>query len=181
MATDLMKYIPPILQDVAEFKALAIAENPEFDEGWIASANIRYDQFIMTLTENGLKRWEGILDITPKLTDTLDLRRFRILARLNEQTPYTYRTVKGQIELLCGENNYTFDLQNEIYKLKVRVGLAAKGKLDEVNLTLRKTVPANIVIDLALLYNQHMTLGLFTHQMLKNYTHDGLRNEVING
>lgn len=181
MATDLMKYIPPVLQDVDEFNALAAAENPEFDQSWIESENISYNQFIETLTVEGAVRWEEILGITPKLTDSLDLRRFRILARLNEQTPYTYRTVKGMVEVLCGKDHYTFDLQHEIYLLKVRVDLIAKGKIDEVELMLRKTVPANIVLDLAIIYNQHMTVGLFTHLMLHNYSHYGLRNEVING
>jgi len=44
---------------------------------------------------------------------------------------------------------------------------------------LQRVIPANMIIDLRLIYNQHLTLKQFTHAHLQTYTHNQLRNEVI--
>ena len=44
---------------------------------------------------------------------------------------------------------------------------------------LNRVVPANMVIDLDLLYNQHSDFDGLTHEELSVYTHQQLRDEVI--
>ena len=44
---------------------------------------------------------------------------------------------------------------------------------------LKETVPANMVLDLSLLYNQHKTLKQFTHRQLSAFTGKQIRNEVL--
>jgi hypothetical protein len=179
VASDILKYLPWIMQEIEEFKQIANAENPEIDSLFTAIGDAMNDQFVNDSTVNGVKRWESILNIVPKGTDTLDVRKFRILSRLNEKLPYTYRTLENNLISLCGENGFTLELNNGTYTLIVRVELVVKGKFDEVNSLLKRTVPANMVIDLSLRYNQHGTLSQFTNGQLKAYTHGQLRNEVI--
>jgi len=176
---NIIDYLPQILKEVRELKAIVEAEQPEVISLWTALENALNDQFINDATENGVIRWENILNVVPKGTDTLDVRKFRILARFNEKLPYTYRTLEQQLITLCGEDGYSLSLSNLTYTLTVRVELAAKGKFDEVGNLLNRTVPANIIIYLSLLYNQHSLLAGFTHAQLSAYTHDQLRNEVL--
>ena len=70
-------------------------------------------------------------------------------------------------------------LQNTLYKLVVRVALSASKQYSEVEKLLKRTVPANMLIDLALLYNQHQTLAGFTHQQLSAFTHKELREDDL--
>jgi hypothetical protein len=146
---------------------------------WSAIEDAINDQFVNDATENGVARWESILEIVPKGTETLEVRKFRIISRLNEQLPYTYGKLKQQLKTLCGEDGYALELLNNEYKLIVRVELTVKGKFNEVGSLLNRTVPANMIIDLSLIYNQHSLLSSFTHNQLSNYTHYKLRNEVI--
>jgi hypothetical protein len=176
----MIDYLPGILKEVREFRAINTAENPELSSLWDAIEDVLNDQFVNDATENGVKRWESSLEISPKGTETLDIRKFRIISRLNEQLPYSYAKLKQQLETLCGENGYSIELLNEEYKLIVRVELGVRGKFMEVESLLKRTVPANIVIDLSLMYNQHSAFTNFTHSQLSNYTHYQLRNEVIN-
>lgn len=176
---DLIKYIPPVLKEVQEFKVWTDCENPEIDLVNAALVEVKDNQYIQTLTEKGAVRWETPLKIVPKDTDTIELRRFRLFAKMNEKLPFTFKSVKNQIEILCGADGYTFELFGDEYRLKVRVALAAKGQLEEVSATLAKTVPENMVIDLSLLYNQNKTLHPFTNAQLHAYTNNQLRNEVI--
>lgn len=177
---DLLSYQSNIIKQIREFKVLAEIENPKLGCVWQAVEDAINDQFATSLTENGCKRWESIMEIQAKDTDELGFRRFRILSRLNEQLPYSYRLLELQLRTLCGENGYKMILQNNTYTLIVKVALIAKDKFSDVGNTLRRYVPANIVIDLSLLYNTHEVLASFTHEQLANYTHLQLREEVIN-
>ncbi|HEX2927702.1 MAG TPA: putative phage tail protein [Ruminiclostridium sp.] len=176
---DVLSYIPDFLQDFREFRELADSENPEILALWGAMEDVLKDQFVNDATENGVKRWESILKITPKGTDSLEVRKFRILTRLNEKLPYTYRLLELQLSTLCGKSGYFLELRNNEYKLKVRVALTAKGMLAEVENLLKRIVPANMEIDLSLLYNQNLALNGLTHAKLSKFTHEQLRSEVF--
>jgi len=176
---DLINYIPDILKAVREVQALCLAEDPDIEKTWNAYYGVFDDQFANDLTENGAKRWEQMLKISPKSTDSLETRRFRILARLNEQLPYTMTTLRNQLDLLCGSEGYRLELDNENYIISVRVELNAKGKYDEVEMTLRKQVPANMFIDLQVLYNTWYRVKQKKWSDLKTKTWYGIRNEVI--
>lgn len=177
---NVLSYLPEFLKEFREFRELAAAENPELLSLWDTLEAVLNDQFIASSTENGIKRWETVLKIFPKGSDTLDVRRFRILARLNAKLPYTQRTLEQQLAALCGEAGYSVELRNKEYTLTVRVGLGVKGKFDEVNSLLESIVPAHMIIDLSLLYNTHARLSRYTYAQLALHTHNELRNEVLN-
>lgn len=176
----LIEYLPHVLRDVREYKVVLItAEQPEMITSWQAVDDALNDQFIEDATENGVSRWEKILGITPKATATLALRKFTILTRINEQLPFTITTLNEKLKILCGENGYSISLNNSAYILQVRVELTAKSNFNDVKALLKRIIPANLVIDLSLKYNQHQTLAQYTHGYLKQFTQYELRNEVM--
>ncbi|MHB8064474.1 MAG: putative phage tail protein [Ruminiclostridium sp.] len=176
---NILNYLSDFLKEFREFERLAEAENPELLLVWKTFENARDDQFVKDSTENGVKSWERILKINPKGSDTLEDRKFRILTRLNEKLPYTYTKLEQLLASLCGETGYSLKLLNKEYTLLVRVALAAKSNFEEVKKLLQKMVPANLIIDLSLLYNTHLILKGYTNAILANYTHNYLRNEVL--
>ncbi|WP_324824980.1 putative phage tail protein [Sinanaerobacter sp. ZZT-01] len=175
----LVNYLPQIMGEILEFKELTEAETTEMVKLYHAIQLVADDQYVESATENGVKRWESILKILPKGTDLLEERKFRIVTRLNEKLPYSYRMLLQQLETICGKSGYTVELKEDEYKLIVKVALTVKSNFDDVDLLLHRVVPANLVIDLSLKYNQHSTLEKFTHAKLASYTHEFLRNEVI--
>ena len=178
---DIKDYWPLVIKRILEFEKIADAENPEINNLWAAHKDVLDNQFIKTLTEEGCKRWENILNIVPMGTDTLDDRRFRILARINADLPFTFRQLENMLYALCGDD-YTCELINSEYKLVIRLALSIKRQYDEVSSLLKKVVPANLVIDLDLLWNQYLSLEPFTYEGLEIYTHQELREEaLING
>ncbi|WP_455715449.1 putative phage tail protein [Anaerosporobacter sp.] len=176
---DLLSYQSKIIQEIREFKVLSEVESPQHEFVWQAVEDAINDQFANTLTDNGCKRWESIMDIHKLDTDDLDFRRFRILSKLNERLPYSYRMLELQLKTLCGDDGYTMVLKNNEYTLKVRIALASKNKYSDVETTMRKYVPANIIIDVSLMYNRHETVASFTHEQLVKYTHLQLREEEL--
>lgn len=178
---DISIYQPLIIKDYREFKEIAEIENTILTDCWSSSNNVFLDQFIETLTENGCKRWEKILNIQPKGTDTLEVRRFRIKSRINEDLPYTYKALVNVLNSLCGEGQYTINLYNNEYRLKILIELTVKKLFDEVESTVKRMIPANLILEVDLRYNQHKTLSKYTHKQLSKYTHIELREEVLNG
>lgn len=176
---ELISYLPDVLHDIREFRLICEAGDSELAELRISLSDIVQDNFIQTLTQRGCERWERMMRITPKATDDIEVRRFRILAQLNEQLPYTYRGLLRQLETLCGKDGYSAELNGNAYTLSVRVALTAKNQLDEVIKLLERIVPANLAVSVTLKYNQHKTLAAMTHGQLAEYTHDYLRNEVL--
>lgn len=174
-----MGYWPEVIQAIREFQAIATAEDPELTDLW---DNIGYafnDQYVNDATVDGVKRYESILEIVPKATETLNERKFKIITRYNEQLPYTYKALQERLDTLCGPDGYTVELNIPGYEVKVRVELTAKSNFDAVGQLLEVLIPMNMNIDIELRYNQNSTLSNFTHSQLSAYTHDQLRNEVI--
>lgn len=180
MERKLIDYLPYVVRDYAEFQGITGAEQPEFENAWAAVDDLLNNQFITTAGNLGLSRWEKILGITPKGTDTLDDRRFRVLTRLNEELPYTLPQLRVILGTLCGAGNYSAEVEEGTYQLVVKIGLAAKNNFSDVASLLDRVVPENMVVTLLQLYNTHGELGRFTHAQLSTFTHDQLRNEVMN-
>jgi hypothetical protein len=176
---NLIDYLPDFLKDVREYKAiLTDAVQPEVVKLFEAIENAMNDQFIMDATETGVSRWEKMLKIAPKPDYSLDDRRFSIFTRMNEQIPYTLKSLKQMLENLCGEDGY--DVKVENFSVKVRIALGVQNRFKEVCTMLESVVPANMVIDVSLMYNQIHTISEYTHEQLSTSTHNQLRNEVVN-
>ena len=178
---DISIYQPLIIKDYREFKEIAEIENTILTDCWSSSNNVFLDQFIETLTDNGCKRWEKILNIQPKGTDTLEVRRFRIKSRINEDLPYTYKALVNVLNSLCGEGQYTINLYNNEYRLKILIELTAKKLFDEVESTVKRMIPANMILEVSLRYNQYLHFKKYTYGQLSVYTNKQLREEVLNG
>lgn len=180
MIRKLIDYLPPVIRNVREYQAIMNdGEQAEVSVLWDAVDAAFNDQFVNSATVNGVERWENILGIKPKGTDTLDARKFRILSRLNEQLPYTLPVLKSMLQSLCGEDGYSVEVQNELYTLKVKIALVAKSNFDDVGVLLNRVVPANMIIELELKYNTWGTLKEFTWGFLKTQTWKEIKNEVI--
>lgn len=176
---NLTDYLPPAYIGSREMEAITDAETPEMVSLAAAAKQVRDDQYVATMGEVRAGEWEEFLSIVPKATDTLEDRRFRVKARINEQLPYTITTLGNQLRVLCGDNGFSLLLDHTIPKLTVRIALAAKEQYNEIADMLARIVPCHVVIDLSLMYNQHKTLAAYTHAQLAAYTHEQLRNEVI--
>ena len=109
----------------------------------------------------------------------MESRRFRVRGLWNEKLPYTYRVLLEKLENLCGKDGYKVELNTREYTICIKIALTAKRMIDSVKEVTNRMLPANLVITVELLYRQHLTLGKYTHEYLKQYTHHQLREEVI--
>lgn len=177
---NLINRLPPFLQNKEEYIQAFKAKDVQFILLWEKINECFKNLYLYELTEYGIKRWEKIMKITPKASDTLDDRRFRIINRYLTNVPYTYRKLEQILNTICGKDGYKLELDHLNYILKVKLELSAKKQLEEVEGMLRRIIPANLVLEVSILYNQHSTISRFTHEQLKVMTHKTIREEVLN-
>ena len=175
----LIDYLPPVLQQTREMQAVMEGEQPAVAGLWDAWKTVLDALFVRYANEQGLARWERMLGIRPRGTDSMEVRRVAVLARLNEQLPFTERTLRLMLDGVCGPGGYTLEIIYREYRVFVRVHLWEKRAMDEAAALLGRVVPANMVIDLGLRYNTHRMLRPRMYRMLRGTKHRALREEVL--
>lgn len=176
---NLNDYLPEIYLQMKEMKEISDVETGPINSLWQNVYNIYYDGFIMIATEYSIARRERYLGIVPGPNDTLEDRRFAILARYQEQAPYTYKTLRRLLDSLLGASNYTMTRDIPNNTLAVKVDLSSASMYNTVEELLERIVPVNMALSMELLYNTHSQLSAFTHNQLSAYTHNQLREESL--
>ncbi len=168
--------VPDIIKQIKDIKA--IYDMNEKLSLISDTEDLEKDLFTGTATKHGVKRREGLYGINPLDTDTLEDRRFRVLVKENNKIPYTHRTLEKRLEKLCGLGGYRLEIIGG--SVGIRVALTKKSMVQSVIELAENMVPLNMSLECDLLYNQHKTLRQFTYGQLTAYTHNQIRNEVLN-
>ena len=85
---DLIKELPFFMQEYKEIIEIMTTEDEEFRQLYIELCKILTNLFVITAEEDGIIRYEQMLKIYPFSDDTLEIRRARILAKINNDGPY---------------------------------------------------------------------------------------------
>lgn len=141
---ELKEYWPRCIQELTEFQQIAKAEQPEFDQAVQDVRNAADDFFLVSLTEYGCNRWEKIMGLSVEPGDTLQERRDRIMIKYLDQLPYTYRTLLKYLNTIS--EDFTVNLDNNAYKLFIRIVLEGYNQRDALIATLGQMIPANLVL-----------------------------------
>lgn len=181
-SNQLISYLPTFAQIIRENIAIFSAEQSEIDDIWQFKSEILNSFFISTAYEYGVERYESIMDILPTPTETLEQRKFNILVKLNEQLPYTMKSLAVQLEELCGVDGYQLILDAENYTLEVKIAISVVSNFDAVCEMIAEVIPCNLISIISLMYEQYSNLTVYTHGYLADYSHQSIRNEeVTNG
>lgn len=175
----LLDYLPPVIGNLREMQAITDGQEAVLSDLWEAVGEAFKNQFVEEATAYGIERWEKILSIVPKGAESLETRRFRIKTRLNEQLPFTLRSLQQSLEALCGEDGVRVNFDVGSYQLVVRIEYAARANYDDVRAMLERVAPANIVVNLDVKYNSHESLEDFIHEELAEYTHAQVQYDVL--
>ena len=179
---DLMAYYPPMLKQVYEFGRISEALEPALTQALRDVWEIQSAHSATAADEIGISKLESVFGITPKDTDSLDIRRARIIARINAALPpYTEKSLRQRLTAICGEDAYTLLVDSENLKIYIGIQLKAKSLYPDVIKMLEYILPANLEVNATLIWNTHEMLKRYTHQELKARTHFGWKGEVING
>lgn len=140
------RYYPSVVAPAAEFKALANAENPELTALWEAFWRWFANTFVYELDEPGASRWEEMLKLHPLPTDSLYVRKQRILLKINATLPYTFRSFQNMLDGTFGAGNVIESINADKYQLWIDLSGAIVRRQAEIRRFARAIIPANLSI-----------------------------------
>ena len=143
----LIEYLPKFMADRKEMQVITSAEDLEFTLFWATLKRVINNQFITTCDEQGISKFEKMLKLYPYESDTLEMRIARVLVEWNAQLPYTMRSLKQMLDVLCGAGNYRVKLRNNEYVLEIDTFFYDTKMLNQLNKLLLKVLPANLVYE----------------------------------
>jgi hypothetical protein len=146
MSDIILNYYPPVIKQIREIQAIAKAEDLEFEKLKLAINEVLNNMFVFTANERGIKRFETILGITPKSTQTLDDRRINIIAMMN-------RRKMSLSELTAMLSNYSegIELINNISDMTMIVILNNDASsIEALNKVVDEILPMNIYFEFSL-------------------------------
>ena len=167
MNRKLIDYLPYVVRNYAELVGIMTAEQPVFERAWQDADELLTNQFITIAGEMGLSRWEKILEIVPRGTDSLEDRRFRILSRLNDMTPYTLPQLRKMLVTLFGEGKTSADVTE--YTLSVQVPAPTRAQEQALWEMIDRIKPANITYEYATVNDPLETTLYFGGTLVPSY------------
>ena len=147
MGRKLIHYLPYQIREFKEYQGITTGEQPEFELAWNCWQEVFDNQYIDTAGNYGLSRWEKMLGITPRATDTLEARRIRIKTRLNNFTPYTFRVFMRMMKFLADGEPFEVCLDPGTYLMRFVLQWGAQGKIESLEWLIQEILPENIAID----------------------------------
>ena len=147
MERKLINYLPYQVREFQEYQGIATGEQPEFELAWDAQEEVFVNQFVDTALDYGLSRWEKMLKIFPKGTDTLETRRARIKAQLNNFIPYTFRVLARMLTAIADGEPFELTLEPGTYFLTITTHWGASGQIEGLEYLIENIVPCNIAIN----------------------------------
>lgn len=149
----LERYYPNVIANADEFRQLSVLENDEFKTIWQANCKWFYNTFVYKADLQGIKRWEDMLNLTSKSTETLEDRRINILIKLNSMLPYTIRRLQQILDIRYGENNNAIATTTKKYELLIDFNDETELVASSMRAILRCIIPANLIFKIIISCN----------------------------
>lgn len=140
---EIERYFPSAVKDTKEFNLIADAENPLVIDLWNNLSFILEEVFIMTMSIEGILRFEKMLDIVPE-NDDLEERRSVIIAALLGQAPFTLPFLQEKVRVYFGQES-TVSVDYDNYALFIRAVENYNEQKKAFAVFLKKVLPANMI------------------------------------
>lgn len=149
--------IPNALKGIPDLEQTYYAIDRQMDKLNGSIAQMDEDVFFDNMSEERVKRWEAMLDMTPSADDTIEERRFAIHSRVVDKLPYSYRVIMSDLLALAPEATMEIDYSGP--HLDVKIALSSQSMIDAVQELLERKLPLNMTYSITILYN---TWGKYT-------------------
>lgn len=145
---DLWQYLPEFLKKFRELDKLFEAERPQFQLLVHNQIDLLNNVFIETATNEGLKRYEKILNLYPNPTDSIEVRRSNIMAAWYSNKIYTLKTLFERLQIIQGNDNIQliWDEDDNLY-LHITTRMELSGQVDRLHEILEAMLPANVAYE----------------------------------
>lgn len=136
-------HLPQYYKDVREIDILSEAIMYVLLNMHNEFRQILANNFIQTANEQGIARFERILDITSDPSLDLETRRQKVLSTMSASTVFTLRVLKMKLKEMCDNGEYMLNLDYNKFHADINVRISKKGMLEVLYDLLYAMTPAH--------------------------------------
>lgn len=143
-------YVPEMYNKNLEMYNIINSERDELENNLKPSIDNSFiDTFANKATEKGITNFENILNIAADpMTESLDIRRERVMNRLITQIPYTERFMISKINGILGEGTWSYNMNYNNYTLTITSSIPGRIWYGELISFLNRIIPCNIKVNI---------------------------------
>lgn len=169
--SQIKEYIPSIYDGVVEMEALGDSYDVLLNTVEDVITKFSDSQFILSAPLEVIKEWEKLLKIYAKDTDTLELRRERVMNRLSMSPPFSLPYLRQRLDGIIGVGKYQLYMDYDNYTMYVESSANNQFWAEEINITIGKIKPANIVFinKPLIIYNSIVNESIELTKLIYNY------------
>jgi len=174
-----LEYLPEFLREYREIGTIAKEENMIIADEEENLSNCMSRPWVASCDETGIKRYENMFGISANTSDSLETRKNAIKIQLNRTFVYTYKNFAEYLDTICGKDGYSLDVQNASYTVNIKLALKEATLYELVSKNAREIVPANLVLNVQIMYNTYLIASVYLHNNLAAYTYKNIREKEI--
>ena len=161
---DTVEYLPRHLRRIDEYRAISACVDVWVKKIWDLIDHRDNGLYVGTIDEDGCKRIEDMLGLSSG--GTLDSRQRQISGVYVSSLPYTQKKVLETLRAMCQSRNVTMDVDYSKYAVTITIRVDAYGYRDQLFDKARRMIPANMTLNLVIIYN--------VWSLAERYTWDGM-------
>lgn len=141
-----LDYLPGFFRESREFIRLGEGLWPAVRDLCGAAEDAAREGVPETASEEGVRRFEKALGLTPGAEDTLEQRRLRVLGVFTGNPPFSMGWLRQKLELAFGPEGYLAEDSAAGHWLRVGADLSKGYRPEALEQELREKIPANLVL-----------------------------------
>lgn len=176
MRDKLLSYLPEIYHEIVEVLELTDRSDEELARLYEALDRWFQDQFVLTSSEQAVKRREQQLGIkADPNAESLEFRKKRIINRYSTKPPFTIRYLQERMDYLLGKNRASARVDIRNFILTITASIQDAHIFKELEHTVMSMKPANLVYHQQTAVRDEIQLveHISQHEMTWNYKLDG--------
>lgn len=167
MPVDLMMLLPPYLKGIQEYGILMEVEGTELDAFGKSLGQVRKNLYIQTCDDVTLRGYEQLLGIIREPGTGLEHRRRAVLARMNQQLPYSLPKLKEMLDAAVGRGCYRMDVRYGKYELELDIIDQPYQTLKNIQYMTEEIIPAHLLFTFAGLYPGEIPVSATSSSILE--------------
>lgn len=178
----LINYLPYNLKGIKDFEYLFSSLDVSIQSLLSCLLDFEKQLFIDTCNEETLKKYEETYNIFHKSNESVEIRKFRVLSRMQEISPFTKKSLQEYLSSILLYKDYELEIDYNNFLLNIKIHYVHNKTFEEIKHFLDRIIPCNMVSNIVVLYNTYLYLINKKYNyiyMNKNFTHKQLREEII--
>lgn len=164
-----IRYLPEHISAIEEFQRITHAYDEELKLIWAVLAKISDNISFDTMDEATCDRWAALMGITFADGTSIAEKRIIIKGRWSGGLPYTEPKVREVLTTMLGDH-YTMTIDRAAKVITVNIMLSEISNVNLVYNQLRAMVPADMVVNVKIVYNRWRTFAPHTWRELSTHT-----------